>query len=198
MIFAHVVVAKNLKSVMENKKSVKFIIGSSSERKIKISEEIIKELFPNQTIEVGGYKSVSGVPETPYDKQTFDGSRNRALDAKANIIGADFYIGMESGLIERYGHIYEEAWSTVIDSSGQEFYGYSSGLKVPDYILKKMDELKMAHCEVMTIIEAENGKLPNDTWGTYSGGMIARTVSLKESLRNALIQLVADRGFYKK
>lgn len=183
---------------MENKEFIKFIIGSTSERKIKISEEIINELFPNQSIEVNGYHSISGVPETPYDKQTFDGSRNRALNAKSNIVDADFYVGMESGLIERYGYIYEEAWSTVIDVNNNEFYGYSSGLKVPDYILKKMDELKMEHSDVMTIIEKENGKLPNDTWGTYSGGMIARTVSLKESLRNALIQSVSDRGFYKK
>ena len=106
---------------------------------------------------------------------------------------------MESGLIERYGHIYEEAWSVVITKDGKEFNGYSSGLKVPDFILNKMDEMKMEHSDVMTIIEDEYGKLPNDTWGTYSGGTILREVSLEEALRNVFTQITCpDTGFYNK
>lgn len=178
---------------------MKVAIGSASERKIKITEEIIRELFKDQEIEIVGYAAVSGVPDTPYDEQTFNGAKNRALDAKKHVKGADYHIGLESGLVERYGHMYEEAWAAVINNAGGEFFGYSSGLKVPDYILQKMDELKMEHCDVMTTVEKDHGKLPNDTWGTYSGGMLARAVSLKESLRNALIQVVEnDKSFYKK
>lgn len=178
---------------------MKFIIGSASERKIKIAEEIIQELFKGEEIIVEGYSANSGMPETPYDRQTFDGARNRALDSQSHVDGANYYIGLESGLVERYGHMYEEAWAAVINSDNKEFFGYSSGLKVPDYVLRKMTELKMEHCDAMTIIEDEHGKLPNDTWGTYSGGLIARAVSLKESLRNALIQVVASgESFYNK
>jgi inosine/xanthosine triphosphatase len=178
---------------------MKFIIGSASERKIKTAAKVIRQLFGDKDIDVEGYAARSGMPETPYDKQTFDGARNRALDSKTHVADGNFHIGLESGLIERYGHIYEEAWAAVITSDGKEYFGYSSGLKVPDYILKRMDELAMDHSHVMTIIEEEFGKLPNDTWGTYSGGMILREASLEEALRNALIQIVAsENGFYKK
>lgn len=179
---------------------MKFIVGSASERKIKVAEKIICQMLPDErTIDVEGYAAKSGVPETPYDKQTFDGARNRALDAKTHIAGADYYIGMESGGIERYGHLYEEAWSVVITKVGEEYFGYSSGLKIPDYVLHKMDELGMEHCDVMTILEEKHGKLPNDTWGNYSGGMLIREVSLEESLRNAFIQIVAPpESFYKQ
>lgn len=178
---------------------MKFIIGSASERKIKAAAKVIRQFFDGGDIEVEGYGAKSGMPETPYDRQTFDGARNRALDAMTHIKNGDFYVGLESGLIERYGHIYEEAWAALITSDNKEFFGYSSGLKVPDYILKRMDELRMEHCEVMTMVEKEFGKLPNDTWGTYSGGMILREVSLEEALRNVLIQIAAtDSGFYKK
>lgn len=179
---------------------MKFIIGSMSTRKIKVAEKVIRQLFLNDSaISIDGYASTSGVPETPYDVQTFDGSRNRAHDANIHIPGADYYIGMESGLIERYGHIYEEAWCTIITSNSKEYYGYSSGLKVPDYVLQKMDALGIQHNEVMTILEKEHGKLPNDTWGNYSGGMLVRAVSLEEAIRNALIQIVAPEiSFFKK
>src|SRR3989344_5657158 len=162
---------------------MKFVIGSASNRKIEVAKKVINSLF-GEGIEFDNFGAVSSVPDTPYDKQTFDGAKNRALDTKTNKPGADYYVGLESGLIERYGHIYEEAWAAVVAGSEEEFYGYSSGLKVPDYILKKMDDLKMEHCDVMTILEKEHGKLPNDTWGTYSGGILVREISLEESLRN--------------
>lgn len=180
---------------------MKFVIGSSSKRKINVAEKIIWQFFVKKRIEieVEGYTAASQMPDTPYNKQTFDGARNRALDSKTHIIDGDFYIGLESGLVERYGHIYEEAWAAVITFDNKEYFGYSSGLKVPDYVLKRMDELKMEHSNVMTIIEKEFGKLPNDTWGTYSGGTILREVSLGEALRNAFIQITAsDNSFYKK
>jgi non-canonical (house-cleaning) NTP pyrophosphatase len=173
---------------------MKFVIGSTSKRKIDVAEKIIRQFFNKEEITVEGYAAKSLVPETPWDKQTFDGAQNRANDSKVNNNGADYYIGVESGLIERYGHIYEEAWCVVIAPDNKEYYGYSSGLKVPDLILKRMDELKMEHSDVMTIIEKEFGKLPNDTWGTYSGGTILREISLEESIRNALIQITAPEN----
>lgn len=178
---------------------MKFVIGSQSQRKIKIAEETLDQFFKIDEISVESFGAKSQMPDTPWDRQTYDGARNRALDSKLNIANGDYYIGLESGLIERYGHIYEEAWAVVITRDGKEFNGYSSGLKVPDFILKKMDSLKMEHSDVMTIIEEEYGKLPNDTWGTYSGGMILRETSLEEALRNAFIQIICpDTGFYGK
>lgn len=167
------------------------VIGSNSDRKIRITQKIIEQFFPF-AVEVRGYAAVSGVPDTPYDKQTFDGARNRAVDSRINITDGDFFIGLESGLIERYGHIYEEAWAVVVSNRGKEYCGYSSGLKVPNYILEKMSDLKLDHCDVMTIIEDKFGRLPNDTWGTYSGGAISREISLEEALRNAFIQITAS------
>jgi non-canonical (house-cleaning) NTP pyrophosphatase len=179
---------------------MKFILGSKSERKIAIAEKVIRELFKDDEIIVEGVAAQSGVSETPFDKETFDGARNRSLGAKEKVQDADYYIGLESGLVERYGHIYEEAWTVIITKKGEEYCGYSSGLKVPDSIIKKMDEMKKPHYEVMSIIEAEiDAKTDSDTWGTYSGGLITREVSLEESLRNVLIQIVApDQSFFKK
>lgn len=179
---------------------MKIIIGSGSERKIKMAQKVADQLFWEK-VEVTGYPAKSGVPDTPWDRDIFLGAKNRALDAINHQPGAKYYLGLESGLIERYGHIYEEAWATVIDQNGKEFYGYSSGLKVPDFILNKMDELKMEHCDVMTIIEMDfaDTTTSNETWGNYSGGAILREISLEEALRNALIQVTApEQSFYHK
>src|SRR5690606_21361072 len=106
----------------------------------------------HENFTVEGFDADSRVPETPWDRQTYDGARNRARHCKEQNMG-DYFIGLESGLIERYGHIFEEAWCCIVNEAGEEYFGYSSGLKVPDYIIQKMDELKIDHNSVMKLIE---------------------------------------------
>jgi inosine/xanthosine triphosphatase len=178
---------------------MKIIVGSVSSRKIEVIERVARQ-FCEDNIEISGYPAQSGVPNTPYDNQTFEGAKNRALDSKNCGGEADFYIGLESGLVNRYGHMFEEAWACVIDANRQEYYGYSSGLKVPQYVIDKMAELKMEHCDAMHILEQENNNLrDSDTWHSYSGGIIAREISLEEAVRNVLIQVFApEESFYRK
>jgi len=179
---------------------MKIILGSASERKVEIAAQVAKQLFGVDEAEVVGLAVASGVPDTPYDRQTFDGARNRAISARDHDPEAEYWVGLESGLVERYGHFYEESWAAVINKEGREYYGYSSGLKVPDYILKRMKESELEHCEVMDLLEQEFAiTTPNETWGNYSGGAIARSVSLEEALRNAWIQsLDLENSFYRK
>jgi non-canonical (house-cleaning) NTP pyrophosphatase len=176
---------------------MKIILGSASDRKIQVVKKAFEVLVGNSP-EITGFKADSGVPETPYDRQTFDGARNRALHAR-NAGVADFYIGLETGLVERYGNVYEEAWCVIVSIDGKEYQGYSSGLRLPEYVLGEMKRLNKEHCDVMTILEERHGNLPNDTWGSYSSGMITRENSLEEAVRNALIQVCApEKSFYKQ
>lgn len=177
---------------------MKVIVGSTSNRKIEVVRKVFNQYFNGHEVDIVGHNAISGVPNTPYDKQTPDGAKNRALDCNKNH-KADFCVGLESGLVERYGELFEEAWAYIITKNGKEYSGYSSGLKVPDYILKRMKELNLEHCDAMTIIEKELETGIADTWATYSGGIILREVSLEEALRNALIQsLPHDKNLYFK
>ncbi|MBI4036995.1 DUF84 family protein [Candidatus Daviesbacteria bacterium] len=167
---------------------MKILVGSASQRKINVVKKIFLHYF-NSEIEIIGCDIKSNVPDTPYGEQTFEGAKNRALGCQKSD-KADYYVGLESGLVERYGQLFEEAWSYVITKDQKVYIGYSSGLKVPEYIQKRMKDLNKEHSDVMSIIEKELDKVPNDTWGTYSGGVILRDISLEESLRNAIIQLL--------
>jgi hypothetical protein len=61
-----------------------------------------------------------------------------------------------------------------------------------------MDRRQQSHSDVMTVLEEKHGQLPNDTWGSYSGGTIARSVSIEEAIRNAVIQIIAPpHSFYR-
>jgi non-canonical (house-cleaning) NTP pyrophosphatase len=179
---------------------MKIIIGTRSERKINSVKKVLESLVTHQIFDIESLSTNSNVPETPYDKETYDGALNRALECKEKNPEADYFIGIESGLVERYGHTYEEAWTCVLDKSGKEYFGYSSGLKLPDYIQEKMKEHDLPHYLIFAKLNNHFDKDVNsDTWGQYSGNMLLREISIEESLRNALVQLFApEDSYYKK
>src|SRR3989344_3720673 len=142
---------------------MKIVVGTERKRKIDTVKRVAQQLTKGLEIVVIGAVAKSEMPETPYDRQTYDGAVNRAKHARVLIADADYHVGLESGLIERYEHIYEEAWCVIIDRANKEYAGYSSGLRLPDFVIKKMDNMKMEHSDVMTILEKEYGKLPADT-----------------------------------
>jgi non-canonical (house-cleaning) NTP pyrophosphatase len=172
------------------------VVGSGSERKIGIARQVFARHLEVEVTAVG-CEVASGVPETPHDRETLEGARNRALACR-RLHDADYCIGLESGLVERYGQVYEEAWAIAIARDGTEHAGYSSGLRVPDYVLRRMEASGRKHYEVMTALEEELD-LPHDTWLNYSGGVLPRWVSLEEALRNAVIQALApEASLYRR
>jgi non-canonical (house-cleaning) NTP pyrophosphatase len=171
---------------------MKCILGSTSQRKVEIVRKVLGELVRSD-MDVKGFEVKSRVPETPWNEETVIGARNRAMFCRELGEDADYFLGLESGLVERYGHIYEEAWAVVFTPDGKEFSGYSSGLKVPDFILKKMEQHNLPHYQIF----AED--INSDTWAQYSGELLLREVSLEESVRNAFVQIFApEKSFYKR
>jgi len=176
---------------------MKIIIGTKNQKKIAVVEAVFKEIFKTKELNVIAHDADSKVPEAPHDKETFDGATNRAEECMS-IGSADYYVGIESGLVKRYDHFFEEAWAVVIAHDGTKQIGYSSGLLLPAVVVERMSKGEM-HNTIM----ADFDKLFNlpddnrDTWSRYTGGYISRQVSLEEALRNALIQSVpTERNLY--
>lgn len=179
---------------------MKFMIGTQNEEKVETAATVLKGILGNQDFSLKGVDAPSGFGETPIGEETKNGAYNRA---KALYLGGacDYGIGIESGLIERYGDTYEEAWCCIVAEEGT-WYGYSSGLTVPKILTQKMAAESLQHFEVLRSDEIK-ALLPikerKDTWANYSAHMIVRRISFEEALRNALVQVFApDESLYRK
>src|SRR5258708_13136037 len=176
---------------------MKIAIGSINQRKISSTKKIFKEILCNINSKIVSFPVKSNVPETPWNKQIKTGARNRAKNIYTQFQDCDYAIGIESGLVDRYEEIYEESWACIITKEKKEYFGYSSGLKIPNFILSKMNTNNKEHWEIMDMLDHQEGRGNNDdTWGTYSAKVIVRDISLQESLRNALIQIHAPKESY--
>ncbi|MFZ1301162.1 MAG: inosine/xanthosine triphosphatase [Candidatus Microsaccharimonas sp.] len=176
---------------------MKIIVGTKNQKKVDVVTSIFKEIFKLSNLEVIAHNANSLVPEAPHDNETYEGAANRAVEC-SSVEDADYYVGIESGLVKRYGNFFEEAWAVVISKDGVKQIGYSSGLLLPSVVVDRMNKGEM-HNDIM----ADFDKLFNlpddnrDTWSRYTGGYISRQVSLEESLRNALLQSVAtEKNLY--
>lgn len=174
---------------------MRYCIGTASAIKLGAAKKVIETILGDTPFEIEGMETDSGVPLTPWNRETLMGARNRAAACREMKPEADYWVGLESGIVERFDATFEEAWACVLTRAGEEYLGFSSGLKVPDYVLSQMKERNEEHRQVMHRLR-KNPDGPKDTWGDYSAGMILRTVSLEESLRNALIQVFAPQESY--
>lgn len=177
---------------------MKVAIGTFNSMKINTVEKIFNEIFSLDSLEVISLDVDSKVPEAPHGIETYHGAMNRAK-ACNKILAADYYVGIESGLVERYGNLFEEAWAIVISNNNDEYIGYSSGLLIPSVVAKKIKNGEK-HYDIMNYYD-KLFNLPDDnrdTWSRYTGGNISRQLSLDEALRNALIQLApSELNLYK-
>jgi inosine/xanthosine triphosphatase len=167
---------------------MKVIIGTKNQKKIDVVLSIFKGMFDSEDITVMGYPALSKVPEAPHDRETYEGAFNRAQEC-SELGSADYYVGIESGLVERYGNMFEEAWAVVVSRDETKYIGYSSGLLLPSTVVERMNKGEK-HNDIMAYFDKEFN-LPDDnrdTWSRYTDGTISRQVSLEEALRNALLQ----------
>lgn len=74
---------------------MKIIVGSENKIKINTVKKVFEEIFKSFDLNIVGLALKSGVPETPYDKQTFDGARKRAIAIKNDKKEADFLSGLK-------------------------------------------------------------------------------------------------------
>lgn len=172
---------------------MKILIGTQNDEKVSTAESVLKELLPVDEFALIGMDVPSGYGETPVDEETKLGAYNRAKALMAEH-ECDYAIGIESGIIERYGDVYEEAWCCVIGPD-TTVYGYSSGLKVPEVITRKMKAEGLEHYQALRSEEIKDllvEKSRKDTWGNYSAMLLVRRISFEESMRNALVQLFAS------
>ena len=180
---------------------MKISVGTTNTRKLKAVESVITELDIHNEFEVVGFEAESGVPDTPKDEQTILGALNRAKYVHKAHPEQDMYLGIESGLVSRYGDFYEEVWVVAIYNKSV-YAAFSSGIKLPSRVAEELSSDCQNHIEIMVKLREENGvdvhdPLGADTWGNYTGNKIPREIGLKEAVRNTLVQVFpGDKSFY--
>lgn len=96
----------------------KIIVASKNPSKIKAVDIACRQVFGKNTYFIEGFGANSGVSDQPFGEvETYQGALNRAKDAQKNISNADFWIGLEGGLIKQFDTLQAFAWMVVLDKN---------------------------------------------------------------------------------
>src|SRR3989344_8973285 len=116
---------------------MRIIVAPSCPRKLSSVKKIVTQILGKESI-VEGQTTESSKVNTPWDEQTLIEARERAKSIKS--IQGDLWVGLKSGLVDRYGDIYEEAWVCVLVQNNKRFFGNSGVLKALNRPLAKLKQ----------------------------------------------------------
>lgn len=175
---------------------MKIFVTSQNPVKIKSTENAFRECLKaknisvdNLEIESGNIQSnVSDQPST--DMETFQGAKNRVLNAIQSGHIADFYVGIESGICSFENQSISFTWVVVGDKFGEIYFAKSQSYILPAQVVATMenDNLELGPA-IDKIYGLENSKQGDGAVGVLTQNLITRTKLTEEAIILALINI---------
>lgn len=120
---------------------MKILVASQTGQKVNGARQAF-EIFYGNDIDVEGFSIPSGVSDEPIRDEVYLGAKNRINGlieyAKENFIEADFFVSVESGLIEVDGHWINISYVIIEDKDGMRSVATSPGYPIPDKYVQEV------------------------------------------------------------
>ena len=128
-------------SEWERKKlAMKVLIGTNNKGKVEGAKQAFEKFYEN--VKVVGVSVNSGVSDEPVNDEIYQGASNRVNNlikyAEDNNVGADFFIGVESGITNKLGKWCIIQIAVIKDKNGYESFGTGPAFPVPDKYVKEI------------------------------------------------------------
>lgn len=170
---------------------MKVLIGTNNKGKVEGAKQAFEKFYKN--VEVIGIPISSDVSDEPVNDEIYIGASNRVNNlvkyAEQNNIGADFFIGVESGITNKLGKWCIIPIAVIKDKNGFESFGTGSAFPVPDKYVEEIINTDLG--KVMDKIFKGNG-LKNEKGGIahLTNDVITRYDLTKEAFIMALTQFI--------
>jgi inosine/xanthosine triphosphatase len=167
---------------------MRVVVGSRNPVKINAVKEGFERMFPEHKFVFEGLAVPSNVPDQPMgDNETYIGAENRAKNARNILPEADYWVGLEGGLVETSPtEIEAMAWIVILDKNS---IGKSrtASFNLPPATIKLIKEgFELGHADEK-IHNVINSKQNNGTTGLLTNNVLTRLDYYIQSVILALI-----------
>lgn len=173
---------------------MKVIVGSKNPVKVGSVEEAFKKYWPET--ETQGIEVKSGVSEQPMSEQeTMKGARQRAILALKSDKTAEYGVGLEGGVTEVEGKMFECAWACVVNRNGVE--GIAGGLyfELPSKVAEKIRQGGELGPVMDAMTGEDNVKQKMGAIGLFTKGQLDRKTAYVQIVLSAMIKFVSPEWF---
>ena len=163
------------------------VVASRNPVKIAAVESAFRQVFPDSAWTIEGISVPSGVADQPMsDEETLTGARNRVAAARREKPEADYWAGVEGGIMETEGHLEAFAWM-VVENATQTGLGRSAGFMLPPKVAELVRSgIELGIADDM-VFGSANSKQSNGAIGLLTGDLITRQTLYEPALIMALI-----------
>jgi inosine/xanthosine triphosphatase len=163
------------------------LVGSNNAVKVAAVEAAQRAVWPDITDWlVEGISVESGVSEQPLDElETITGARNRANRLREQA-EAEFYVGIEGGLVHAAGWWMECGWVVLISKFGEEGIASSPRMMIPDKIYQFLQTGKTLNDACSTFLNVENAGDQMGYFGIMTNGAVDRQRAYVDAICCAL------------
>ncbi len=174
----------------------KIIVASKNPVKINATLRGFQNMFPQEQFEIEGVSVSSGVSDQPKnDAETYQGAWNRANRAQDQKPGADFYVGIEGGVEEKYLDMEAFAWVVITSDDHHLGKGRTGTFFLPPQIAELIRQGKELGEADDIVFGRTNAKQENGSVGFLTDNVIDRTKYYTEAVVLALIPF-KNKKFY--
>ena len=168
----------------------KVIIASKNPVKIEATSAGFHRMFKNESFVIEGISVPSGVRDQPMsNKETLDGARNRANNAKDQFPNAEYWVGIEGGIHEDDFGMQAFAW-IVIQSNDRSNQAQTAVFYVPEPIAKMVREgVELGEADDQ-YFGRSNSKQKDGAVGILTNGEIDRKAYYEHAMIMALIPFI--------
>lgn len=149
-------------------------VASKNPSKIKAVELACNQIFHREFYILESFKAKSGVSDQPLgEEETYQGALNRAKDVQKNLPDADFWVGLEGGLIKQFDTLQAFAWMVVLDKH-QVGHARTASFTLPQAIVDFIEQGYELGEADDRVFQRENSKHKDGAVGILTNGLIDR------------------------
>ena len=163
------------------------IIASKNPVKINAFSLGYQSMFPEKNNEIIGVSVPSDVSDQPMtDKETLDGARNRAANARKANPDASLWVGIEGGIEDSQQGMHAFAW-VVIQSASQTGEARTGTFMLPNEVARLVRQgIELGEADDI-VFDRTNSKQEDGAVGLLTEGLIDRTKYYEHAVVLALI-----------
>lgn len=162
--------------------AVDIAVGSLNPVKVEAVRTVMERIFGQVRIfasDVG-----SGVPEQPFGDQTIQGAKNRA---KAAIGDHSLSVGIEAGVFEMHGTLYDYQYCAILDRDGRYTIGTGPGFRYPDKVVELVRGGMTVGEAMKNVYTGTNLGKSQGAIGILSRGLMDRKTLTEQSVLMAML-----------
>ena len=164
------------------------VVASKNPVKIEATKVGFEKMFPGEGFSFRGESAPSGVSDQPMtDEETFTGASNRVKNL-AEVMPADYWVGIEGGLqVREQGEMEAFAWVVIRDKDGAVGKSRTATFFLPTEMARLVAEGMELGTADDIVFGQTNSKQKNGTVGNLTEGVITRSSYYSEAVVLALI-----------